>query len=262
MQIEVLHPAFVNQQLAVETASLFGSPKLLLNGVPVEKQDGRYTVSNDAGEEVSVELKQNYIDPIPKLKIGGVTETLADPLAWYEWLFIGVPLLLVVGGGFIGGTIGIIAAIANGRLFRGDQSALHKCIHSVMITGFAAALYFGIAIPLRSLQQPSIEKQLQQMAAEFNQGSPRKVDAVTRLDKVVAGPGSMLTYRYTVENLTSSTAPPPVLFQSMYAAEMKRKGCTSEIRGFLEKNVVVRHLYHESGGTQFGEIRFVPGDCR
>ncbi len=263
MQIEVPHPAFVKQQLTVETAGLFSGPKLLLNGVLVEKLKGRYTVSNDDGEEITIQLKHNYIDPIPKIKIGDETETLADPLAWYEWLFIGLPLVLLFIGGAIGGILGVVAATANGRLIRGDSSAAHKYIHSTLITAFAFILFFAIAIPLQSLRQPSAEKQLQQMAAEFNQGGPRKVDEFTRLDGIVAGPGLMLTYRFTMENLTQSTAPPhPAVFQSQYGAEIKRRVCASEVKQLLDQKVTVKYLYHENGGSPIGEVRIAPGDCR
>lgn len=262
MQIDVPHPFFVTRQLTVETAGVFGSPRLLLDGVPVEKRKGRYTVSNDDGEETTIQLKYNYIDPVPKIKIGDETETLADPFAWYEWLCIGLPLLLSVAGGAIGGFLGAVAAVANGRVFRGDSSVPLKFFHSTLITAFAVGLYSAIAIPLQSLRHPSAEKQLQQLAAEINQGGPKKVDEFTRLDGVVAGPGLMLTYRFTVENLIPSTAPHPAVFQMQHGADIKRAACASELKQLLDKNVTLKYLYHESRGSQFGEIRIVSGDCQ
>jgi hypothetical protein len=40
MRIEVQHPAFKRKHLSVETASVFRTPKLLLNGAVVKKEKG------------------------------------------------------------------------------------------------------------------------------------------------------------------------------------------------------------------------------
>ncbi|MGA7749640.1 MAG: hypothetical protein WCA63_05785, partial [Gallionella sp.] len=70
MQLEVQHPAFKVQRLSVETARAFLGPRLLLNGTFLKKQKGRYTVKADSGAETTIQLKYNYLDPIPKIKIG------------------------------------------------------------------------------------------------------------------------------------------------------------------------------------------------
>jgi hypothetical protein len=126
MQLEVQHPEFKSQRLTVETAGTFRGPKLLLNGTVVKKQKGRYTVTADSGAETSIQLKYNYLDPIPKIKIGENVTELASPLTWYEHTWIALPIALIVTGGAIGGLCGGVAANVSGRIFRSDRSLLAK----------------------------------------------------------------------------------------------------------------------------------------
>ena len=262
MQIEVQDPAFTTQQLAVETAGIFSGPKLLLNGVPVEKSKEIYTVANDAGEEVAVKLKYNYFDPIPKIEIGGAVEALADPLAWFEWLWIGLPLLLVAIGGAIGGALGMVAATANGRVFRSGNSTAQKWIYSLVITALTFSLFAAIAKSVQSLRTPSVESQLEEAAAEINRGGQKMVDKVTRLDGASAGPGKLLTLRYTMLNMTPANAPSPAVLQALLAPDIKRSVCVSEMRQLLDRDIAVKFVYHEAGGSPFGEIRILRWDCK
>jgi hypothetical protein len=102
MQIEVLHPEFRSQRITVEPAGNFSGPKLLLNGTVVKKQKGRYVVTSDSGTETTIQLRCNYLDPIPKIKINGEVTEIASPLRWYEYFWI-IPFVLVATADAIGG---------------------------------------------------------------------------------------------------------------------------------------------------------------
>jgi len=52
MQFPFRTPAFKGQNVAVETAGFFRGARVLHNGNPVEKRKGRYTVRNNAGQEI------------------------------------------------------------------------------------------------------------------------------------------------------------------------------------------------------------------
>ena len=134
MQIEVQHPSFKTQRLTVETASWFRGPRLLVNGAVEQKKKGRYTVTSDSGAEISIQLKYNFLDPIPKIKIGDEIVELASPLKWYEYVWIGIPIVLVFSGGAIGGLVGVVAAIASGKIFRGNNGSAAKYGLSALIT--------------------------------------------------------------------------------------------------------------------------------
>lgn len=141
MQLEVKHPDFQSQRLEVKCGSLFSGSKLKLNGTDLKKVKGIYTVRADNGKELSVQLKHNFLDPIPKVKIEGKIIELATPLTWFEYIWIGIPILLIFVGGAIGGVCGGLAATGSGRLFRSDRSAVSKYGLSALLTLGAALCY-------------------------------------------------------------------------------------------------------------------------
>jgi hypothetical protein len=149
MRLDIEHPEFKTKRLAVETAGWFSGSKLLVNGAIAEKRKGRFTVPSDSGAEVSIELKYNLLDPIPKVKIGDETLELAPPLQWYEYAWIGIPILLVFVGGAIGGLVGAMGARANGRVFRGNHGAPAKYGISALITIGVPVAYIVLATLFR-----------------------------------------------------------------------------------------------------------------
>jgi hypothetical protein len=149
MQLEVQHPAFIVQRLSVETAGWLRGPQLVLNGTVVKKQNGRYTVVADSGAETSIQLRYNYLDPVPKLAIGDEIIELAKSLTWYEYVWLGIPFVLVVSGGGLGGLVGLVAAHANGRVFRSERSSPAKYGWSALVT----LASFGAFVALVSLIQ-------------------------------------------------------------------------------------------------------------
>ena len=151
MQIDVQHPKFKTQRLTVETAGWFRGPRLLVNGVVEPRKKGRYTVASDSGAETSIQLRYNFLDPIPKLKIGDEVAELASPLKWYEYAWIGVPIVLVFSGGAIGGLVGALAANASGRVFRGDRGGAAKYGLSALITLGAFVAFVVLATGFQAL---------------------------------------------------------------------------------------------------------------
>jgi hypothetical protein len=147
MQIEVQHPEFKSQRITVEPAANFNGPKLLLNGTVIKKQKGRYIVTSDSGVETAIQLKYNYLDPIPRIKINDEVTEIASPLRWYEYFWISIPFVLVVTGGAIGGLCGALAANANGRIFRSDRTLFAKYGLSALIT-IGAVIAFMVLVTL------------------------------------------------------------------------------------------------------------------
>jgi hypothetical protein len=150
MRIEVQHPAFKRRHLSVETASVFSAPKLLLNSTVVKKVKGRYPVTSDSGAEKLIQLRYNLVDPVPTLKIDGEAVNLLEPLQWYEYAWSGLPILLVFAGGLLGGLVGGVATMANGRLFRSERGSIAKYGLAGLITASSAVIFYMLAIGLRS----------------------------------------------------------------------------------------------------------------
>ncbi|TCV85428.1 hypothetical protein [Sulfurirhabdus autotrophica] len=131
---EVQHSEFREQRLTVEAAGWFRGPRLLLNGNIVPRQKGCYKVKSDSGAETTLRLKYNYLDPIPKIKIGEEVIELASSLKWYEYVWMNIPIVLMFIGGAIGGLVGALGANASGKIFRSDRGAVAKYGFSALIT--------------------------------------------------------------------------------------------------------------------------------
>lgn len=136
MKIEVVHPAFKTERLAVETAGFFSSPQLVVNGSVVKKTKGQYSIPSDSGENIPVELKYNFFDPVPRIKIGNELIKIARSFTWYEYLWFVFLFLSMVNIPPVGGLAAAIGAVMSARVFRGNYSTPKKL-------GFIALIFVG-----------------------------------------------------------------------------------------------------------------------
>lgn len=148
MDIPVLLPGMEGQNVALRTAGTFTGAKLMLNGQPVTKQNGLFQLRSNAGSTMAVKFKSRFLDPIPNLEVGGQTIQLAPALAWYQYVWMGLPLLLVFGGGAIGGFFGGVATVTSSRIFRSDLNDGMKYVVTGLISlaGFLTYLVVATAI--------------------------------------------------------------------------------------------------------------------
>jgi hypothetical protein len=151
MQIPISHPAFKAKQLVVETAGFFRGPRLLVNGAPAKRAKGRYAVITDAGNELVLELKHNFLDPIPKVKIGEELIELARSLTWYEYLWIGIPIVLLFIGGGLGALVGISAVYLSARVFRADLNPFAKYGFTGLISLASGVVFVVLAAVVQLL---------------------------------------------------------------------------------------------------------------
>jgi hypothetical protein len=134
-----------SQNVALRTAGALAGPKLMLNGQPVVKQKGISQLRSATGSIIEVKLKGRFLDPIPNLVVSGQTIQLAPALAWYQYVWLSLPILLVFGGGAIGGFFGGVAAVSSSRVFRSDLSEGMKYGLTGLISLAAFLTYFVVA---------------------------------------------------------------------------------------------------------------------
>ena len=146
MDIAVSYPAFNEQRLTVRAAGLFSGPRVILNGQPVLRTKGVYIVRDDRGTDVAVRLKSNFIDPIPTVTIGDENVQIASALSWYEYVWVGIPILLVLVGGALGGGIGFLATYANSRIIRSDHSLGARYVLTGLISICAIVVFLVAAV--------------------------------------------------------------------------------------------------------------------
>jgi hypothetical protein len=145
MPLPVNHPAFRGRELTVQPAGWFSGPRLLIDGQPAEPSHGRYTVSSDVGHPTPVELKHNFLDPVPKVKIGDELVEIARELTWYEYLWLAIPLLLVFAGGAPGALVGVLATYASARVFRADLNPFARYAATGLIALAALVAFVVLA---------------------------------------------------------------------------------------------------------------------
>ena len=153
MDIAIEAPEFQGRRLMVRTASWFRGPRLVVDGSEVKGKRGRFILRDNRGQEVTVRLISNHIDPIPKVTVGDRSIELARPLEWYEYVWMGLPILLVFHGGALGAVCGVVAIQRSAQVFRGEGGKARKFLLSGLISVGALLGYFVLLLILFSLVQ-------------------------------------------------------------------------------------------------------------
>lgn len=147
MEISIKHPRFQGKKLSVSTRTIFKNPSLLIDGIEQKKMKGlkkRYLLEDDNGSPAIVEIK-SVIDPIPTIVIDGERIPLAPPMTWYEYVLLCLPFLLIFIGGAIGGFVGIVGAMINASIIRGQGSIVARYGYALLVTFICYLVFFFIA---------------------------------------------------------------------------------------------------------------------
>lgn len=151
MMIAIEHPEYVSRRLKVETAGWWHGPRLYQRGVPVPARRGLHLVTTDSGETAPVRLRWNFIDPVPRVRLGQRTLRLARPLRWFEYLWLGLPLILVLSDGVVGGLIGACTLHCNGLLYRQQTVPWRRYLVTGACSAGAIAIGSFLSLLLRTL---------------------------------------------------------------------------------------------------------------
>ena len=139
---------FEGQALEVQPAGILTGPKLFVNGQPAPKGP-RYGLMllkrNDGREVVAAWRPQLFGLDVPQLLIEGQRVDIVEPLAWYVWVWCGLPVLLVLIGGALGALTGFIAFGLNTKIFRTALPGLAKYSLSLLVSVAAVGVYFVAA---------------------------------------------------------------------------------------------------------------------
>lgn len=113
-------PGFGKQRIELEISGFLGKTRILLNGLPAEKSHRKdeFILYQPDGIRVSAQLQNTFFDVIPKVIVRGEAYEILPALIWYQYVFAGLSLILVLFGGGYGGLLGMISFLINIRLFR------------------------------------------------------------------------------------------------------------------------------------------------
>ncbi len=141
MSMGLNFPGFEGQKIEYKADGVFRSPELFVNGQLQKPLKGKYELRNNRGERVIVQVKPTLVDVFPKLEVEGKLYSAVKPFAWYEYIWIGFPLVMVTCGGAIGGGLGAGAACINAYIFRSQLNTLLKYVLCAMISLVAIVLW-------------------------------------------------------------------------------------------------------------------------
>jgi len=126
----------------------WSGPKLFINGEPAPKGDKRNEMRlqrNDLRQVTATWKPQLMGFDVPQLMVDGKVVNLVEPLKWYQWAWGGLPVLLIISGGFLGAFVGLIAFSINARVFRSGLNDVLKYVVSGLYSFAAVIAYLFMA---------------------------------------------------------------------------------------------------------------------
>jgi hypothetical protein len=143
VRYQVNLPELPGRKVEVELAGVFSGARLLVDGQPAAKgpKRGQFFLRGADGRDVLIALKTTFLDPVPQVLWAGRTIKIVEPLTLYQWLWTGIPLLLVFIGGALGGALGGVAMAFNVRILRSDKTAVLRYALAALLSLGALGAY-------------------------------------------------------------------------------------------------------------------------
>lgn len=151
MDLPVPDSRFRRQKLALRTASLLSSSRLLVDDLPAERSGSNYALIDDDGNAVRARLLTHPVDPIPRVEVGDKIHQLVPPLRWWEYVWMALPIALTFIGGTVGAFLGFSAAYVNTRVFRLPYPKAVSYLLTGVVTLAASAMLAVASLALGAL---------------------------------------------------------------------------------------------------------------
>jgi len=265
MDYSIQHEDFEGRDLCVRLSGLFGSAKLVENGTEVSGSGRQHSVRGNSGETREIVLESSLIDRLPVVVIDGVSIRLDRALRWYEYLWMGMPLLLVFAGGALGVVMGIAATWTSARIFRSERSIVMRYALTGLVSLATVLVFLGIAtgvqLAVDANRDPASKAALAEVASLANQDLPRMVDDVTELVEI-EGLEGILSFRYRLVGITSDEIDADEFERRM--GQILREGVCGggDLRTqFLEQGIAVRQVYFTADDQELRSFDFRLEDC-
>jgi hypothetical protein len=146
---------FEGQQIEVVPPGFFTSARLLVDGRPADRQGltGSMALLNNQGIAVEARWIPRALGlDVPFLSVGGQVISFADPLQWYQWLWGGWSVVVLVLAGHVIGLIpALIATLFNIQIFRSSLGRPLQYMVTALVSILAVLVYRAIALSLALL---------------------------------------------------------------------------------------------------------------
>ncbi len=259
------HPDFQGRSLALRTSGFFSAERLVVDGAEVAGAKGKFSLHDNQGHPRELKLKVSFLDPIPKVVIDDTTITLVPSLSWYEYAWIGLPIILVFSGGVLGALFGMAAGYTGTRIFRSDRGFGAKYLLSGLVSLGAVVCFVASVTAVQLLiawnTDPSSKKALDEVARASNKDLPMMIDDQTELVKL-EGLEGVLVYHYRLTKVLPGQISDEILLQRVRPAIAANACSHDESRErFLDNGVAIRHAYSDARGGAIVAFDISADDC-
>ena len=108
---------------------------------------------------------------------------------------------------------------------------------------------------------PLIDKTLMQTASELNKNLPMMVDAETRWDSTISGPGKSIIYLYTLVNLSKDPDFDADEFANILRPTLVNQYRTNDsLKWYRENGISIHYQYSDKNGVFLIELKVGPQD--
>lgn len=259
------HEYFQGRSLAVSTGGFFQSACLFENDEKINGKRSKFIVNDNQGVPREIKIKTNFLDPVPKIEIDGTTIQLARSLAWYEYLWMGLPIMLIFAGGALGAMFGVGATYSSGRIFRSERKASIKYLLSGVVSISAVTAYFVFLAAIQYLINTNRDKTSQEYLMEVaeitNKDLPKMLDDQTILVKL-DGLEGVLVYYYRLANVNPGQLSETYLVAKLRPIVTRQTCATPATReDFLENEVTLRYVYSDKYDGEIAQFDVKISDC-
>jgi len=265
MDLPLEHDDFQGRGLAVRTAGFFKSARLLVDQGEVSGKRSKFSVRDNHGRTREFKFKMNGIDPVPKVTIDGTAIRVTRSLTWYEYLWMGIPIVLVFTGGGLGALFGVLATYASARIFRSSRkTGIKYALAGTVSLGAAAAFVISagaIQLFITAHRDIASKESLVEIAKKSNIDLPKMVDEQTELSKLVGLEG-VLVYHFRLPKLQPGQIDEKYFHERLRPLVTKNACTNRDLRKtFLDKGVVLRYIYADAQDGKIAQFDVAADKC-
>jgi hypothetical protein len=126
------------------------------------------------------------------------------------------------------------------------------------IIGILLMVFVFNVMPYLKGDEAGFNKELVQIANEFNKSCPMVVDNETQLDNVVALPNNVLQYNYTLMNLSKEDINPEELKAGIEPGILNNVRTNPDMKMFRDKRTTLAYYYTDKNGAFVVKLTVTP----
>uniref|UniRef100_I1XKR2 Uncharacterized protein n=2 Tax=Methylophaga nitratireducenticrescens TaxID=754476 RepID=I1XKR2_METNJ len=95
----------------------------------------------------------------------------------------------------------------------------------------------------------------------INSRAPIKIDDETQLNKALAGPGDLMTYYYSLTNVTIDNVNPAAVLKDIKPKLLASLCSNADMQPILKAGAKLVYVYSDKNNEDVGRIEVVEADC-